>query len=84
MPCFASSLFAISTTFKNTDSKKGEVGRGGGGEMRVKIPRDRLTMCRWIKKKLLLYFDLNKRLPFHSSLAQNRTKMGSITGHIIG
>ena len=43
VPCFASSLFAISTTFKNTDSKK-------GGEMRVKIPRDRLTMCRWIKK----------------------------------
>ena len=79
MPCFASSLFAISTTFKNTDSKKGEV--GGGGEMRVKIPRDRLTMD---KKKLLLYFDLNKRLPFHSSLAQKRTKMGSITDHIIG
>ena len=83
MPCFASSLFAISTTFKNTDSKKGEVG-GGGGKMRVKIPRDRLTMCRWIKKKLLLYFYLNKRLPFHSSLAQKRTKMGSITDHIIG
>ena len=54
---------------------------GGGGEMRVKIPRDRLTMD---KKKLLLYFDLNKRLPFHSSLAQKRTKMGSITDHIIG
>ena len=49
--------------------------------MRVKIPRDRLTMD---KKKLLLYFDLNKRLPFHSSLAQKRTKMGSITDHIIG
>ena len=57
---------------------------GGGGGESVKIPRDRLTMCRWIKKKLLLCFDLNKRLPVHSSLAQNRTKMGSITGHIIG
>ena len=30
--------------------RKGKWGGGGGGEMRVKIPRDRLTMCRWIKK----------------------------------
>ena len=52
LPCFASSLFAISTTFKNIDSKKGEV----SGEMRVKIPRNRLTMCRWIKKKVITVF----------------------------
>ena len=25
-------------------------GKWGGGGKRVKIPRDRLTMCRWIKK----------------------------------
>ena len=29
VPCFASSLFAISTTFKNVDSEKGEVGEEG-------------------------------------------------------
>ena len=50
MPCFASSLFAISTTFKNIDSKKGEV----RGEMRVKIPRDRNVPLD--KKKVITVF----------------------------
>ena len=45
MRYFASSLFAISTTYL---FKEGE-GEGGGGGMRVKIPRDRRTLCRWIE-----------------------------------
>ena len=58
----------------NTNSAKGEgegegEGEEGGG-VRVKIPRDKLTMWCW--------------LPFHSGLAQKRTKMGSIIGHNIG
>ena len=34
-------------------------------------------------KKLLPYFNIYKRLPFHSGLAQKRKKMGSIIGHNI-
>ena len=30
------------------NSKRGTE-KGGGGEMRVKIPRDRRTLCRWIE-----------------------------------
>ena len=67
--------------------------------MRVKIPRDRLTMCRWIGSHFHDCIDfygvafsaifsrvtrINKRLPFHSGLVQKRTNMGSLIGHNIG
>ena len=67
--------------------------------MRVKIPRDRLTMCRWIRSHFHDCIDfygvafsaifsrvtrINKRLPFHSGLVQKRTNMGSLIGHNIG
>ena len=67
--------------------------------VRVKIPRDRLTMCRWIGSHFHDCIDfygvafsaifsrvtrINKRLPFHSGLVQKRTNMGSLIGHNIG
>ena len=67
--------------------------------MRVKIPRDRLTMCRWIGSHFHDCIDfygvafsaifsrvtrINKRLSFHSALVQKRTNMGSLIGHNIG
>ena len=66
--------------------------------MRVKIPRDRLTMCRWIGSHFHDCIDfygvafsaifsrvtrINKRLTFHSGLVQKRTNMGSLIGHNI-
>ena len=41
---FASSLFAISTTYK---FREGD-GEGGGGRIRVQTLRNRRTRCRWI------------------------------------
>ena len=72
---FASSLFAISTTYKFRE------GEGEGRGMRVQTLRNRRTRCSWIGSHL------HDSIDFYggafSGLAQKRTKTGSITGHNI-